>query len=180
MMRTTVKKLFWIWQFEEEEKWLNEMAAKGLALISVGFCRYDFEECTPGEYKIGLQLLEHAPSHPESAKYIGFVEETGAEHVGSFKNWVYFRKRASEGAFELISDKESRVKQLSSIIRLLWILFAVNTFVAVYNLSLVFIWDSPANAVGMFNAALSVLLLLGALKIGKKRKKLREEQKIFE
>ena len=72
------------------------------------------------------------------------------------------------------------MKQLSSIIRLLWILFAVNTFVAVYNLSLVFIWDSPANAVGMFNAALSVLLVIGALKIGKKRKKLREEQKIFE
>ena len=179
-MRTTVKKLFWIWQFEEEEKWLNEMAAKGLALVSVGFCRYDFEDCTPGEYKIDLQLLEHAPSHPESVKYIGFVEETGAEHVGSFKNWAYFRKPASEGAFELLSDRESRVKQLTGIVRLLWILFVLNTFVAVYNLALVFMWDSSVNGIGMFNAALSVLLLFGVLKIGKKRKKLREEQKIFE
>ena len=179
-MRTTIRKLFWIWQFEEEEKWLNEMAAKGLALISVGFCRYDFEDCAPGEYKVCLQLLENAPSHPESAKYIGFVEETGAEHVGSFKNWVYFRRRASEGAFELLSDRDSRLRQLTGIVRLLWLLFAVNTFVAVYNLSLVFIWDSAINAIGLFNVALSVLLLIGALKMGKRRKHLQNEQKIFE
>ncbi len=49
-MRKTIHKLFFIWDFDKEEKWLNQMAAKGLALVSVGFCKYEFEDCIPGEY----------------------------------------------------------------------------------------------------------------------------------
>ena len=90
-MRTVIRKLFWVWDFEKEEQWLNEMAAKGLALVGVGFCRYEFEDCTPGEYSFRLELLDNRPEHPESRKYISFVEETGAEQVGSYHNWVYFR-----------------------------------------------------------------------------------------
>ena len=51
-MRKIIHKLFWVRQFDKEENWLNEMAAKGLALVGVGFCRYEFEECTPGEYNV--------------------------------------------------------------------------------------------------------------------------------
>lgn len=42
-MRQTIRKLFWVWDFDKEEKWLNEMAAKGLSLVAVGFCKYEFE-----------------------------------------------------------------------------------------------------------------------------------------
>ena len=42
-MRKTIRKWFWAWDFEKEEKWLNEMAAKGLALVGVGFCKYEFD-----------------------------------------------------------------------------------------------------------------------------------------
>ena len=41
-MRKTIKKLFWAWEFEEEEQWLAAMAEQGFALKAVGFCRYDF------------------------------------------------------------------------------------------------------------------------------------------
>ena len=34
-MRTIIKKFFFVWDFDKEEKWLNEMAAKGLALVGV-------------------------------------------------------------------------------------------------------------------------------------------------
>ena len=34
-MRKTIRKWFWTWDFEKEEKWLNEMAAQGLALVGV-------------------------------------------------------------------------------------------------------------------------------------------------
>ncbi|MBQ3859711.1 MAG: DUF2812 domain-containing protein, partial [Clostridia bacterium] len=51
-MRTTVRKWFWGWDFDKEEAWLNEMAAKGLALVSVGLGRYEFEETEPGEYRV--------------------------------------------------------------------------------------------------------------------------------
>ena len=38
-MRKVIKKFFWAWEYEKEEKWLNEMAAKGLALVDYTFCR---------------------------------------------------------------------------------------------------------------------------------------------
>ena len=44
-MRRTIRKWFWVWNFDKEEQWLNEMAAKGLCLVSVGFCKYEFEDC---------------------------------------------------------------------------------------------------------------------------------------
>lgn len=75
----------------KEEKWLNEVAAKGLVLSSVGFCRYEFEESLPGEYGVKIELLENTLNHPESEQYIRFVEETGAEHIASWYRWVCFR-----------------------------------------------------------------------------------------
>ena len=76
-MRQTIHKCFFVWDFDKEEQWLNEMAAKGLALVSVGFCKYEFEDCVPGEYRVCLQLLDKLPRHPEMQKYIEFMEETG-------------------------------------------------------------------------------------------------------
>ena len=114
-MRQTIHKCFFVWDFDKEEQWLNEMAAKGLALVSVGFCKYEFEDCVPGEYRVCLQLLDKLPRHPEMQKYIEFMEETGAEHVGSFTRWIYFRKKAAEGSFEVFSDNASRVKYLTNI-----------------------------------------------------------------
>ena len=108
-MRRIIHKWFWVWNFDKEEQWLNEMAAKGLCLVSTGFCKYEFEDCLPGEYQIRMQLLDKLPHHPESQKYIEFLEDTGAEQVGSFTRWVFFRKKASLGDFNLFSDNASRV-----------------------------------------------------------------------
>ena len=57
-MRKVVYKGFFVWNFEKEEKWLNEMAAKGFALISVGPFRYEFEDSLPDEYEVRLELLK--------------------------------------------------------------------------------------------------------------------------
>ena len=69
-MRKTVHKWFWVWDFDEEEKWLNEMAAKGLALVGVGWCRYEFEDCLPGEYAVCLEFFENRCNTVENTKYI--------------------------------------------------------------------------------------------------------------
>ena len=127
-MRQTIHKIFLVWDFDKEEKWLNEMAAKGLSLVSVGFCKYEFEDSLPGEYKICLQLLDKMPRHPESKKYIDFLETTGAEQVGSFTRWVYFRKKATEGDFELFSDNDSRLKYLSSVISFVSLITVENNY----------------------------------------------------
>lgn len=179
-MRTIIHKCFFVWNFDAEEKWLNEMAAKGLCLVSVGFCKYEFKDCVPGEYRICLQLLDKMPKHPESQKYIEFMEETGAEHVGSFTRWVYFRKKASEGSFELFSDHASRFKYLTGIVSFIALIVGLNLYIGLYNLFLVFFLDSPFNYIGLLNLAIALFGIPGTIKLWRKRSRMKQEAQLFE
>ncbi|MBR5446250.1 MAG: DUF2812 domain-containing protein [Clostridia bacterium] len=179
-MRKTIRKWFWVWEFDKEEKWLNEMAAKGLTLVSMHFNKYMFEETTPGEYQIRVELLANKPAHPESEQYIRFVEETGAEQVASWINWVYFRKKTADGAFELFSDNTSRLKMLNRVIGLLVPLGILCLVSGGYNLLLYFLWGNPVSLVGLLPLTVSVLLGIGLLRILKQKKKLAKEQTLFE
>lgn len=179
-MRKVIRKWFWAWEAEKEEKWLNEMCAKGLGLSSVGFGRYEFEDCTPGEYQYRLEFLEHFPTHPESVQYIKFVEDTGAEQIGSITRWVYFRKKTADGPFDLFSDNASRIKHLSRIIALLLTLNISNIYIGCYNIFLAITLDSPANYGGIINLAVAALLFYGIFRLNRQRKALKKEQQIFE
>lgn len=179
-MRKVIHKLFWAWDFDKEEKWLNEMAAKGLALVSVGWLRYEFEPCLPGEYSIRLEFLENRVNHPESEQYTSFIEDMGAEQVGSMMRWVYFRKKSSEGEFELFSDKESKIKYLNRILLWLWILGGVNLYCVAYNMWLFFYFGSYINLVCVLNLVLCILMAGGILRLNRKKKLLKKEQSIFE
>lgn len=154
-MKQRFHKIFFVWQFEKEEKWLNEMARQGLALTDVGFCRYDFEDCEPGKYQFHLELLEQAPNHPKSRDYIQFIEESGAEHIGSLFRWVYFRKEVADGGFEIYSDLDSRIRYLKSINNLMITLLILNLFAGLYNLFIGITFPAPLNA----GIAIPVLLL---------------------
>lgn len=179
-MRKTIRKWFWVWDFDKEEQWLNEMASKGLCLMGVGWCRYEFEDCAPGEYSIRLELLKETPAHPESIKYIAFLEDTGAEHVGSWLRWIYMRKKKTEGEFHLHSDRESRIQHLTRIIQFIGLLTGVNLYTGMYNLYLFFTWNMGVNLLGLINLLISIIYVLGLLKLWRKRQLLKEEQVIFE
>lgn len=153
-MRKIVHKWFWGWDFDKEEKWLNEMAAKGLALVSVSFCKYEFEHCLPGEYAVRMELLDHFPGHPESEQYIAFIEESGAEQAGSYGRWVYFRKNRAEGEFELFSDNDS--------------LFIFS------------LYNDPISLIAIVNLIIALLCALGFWRLYKKKKYLEKEKEIFE
>ncbi len=179
-MRRKIRKKFWMWDFDKEEKWLNEMAAKGLGLVSVGFCSYEFEDCIPGEFGIKMEMLENSASHPESRKYIEFLEGTGAEQVGSWSRWLFLRKRKSDGEFELFSDNESRINHLTRITRYVGILGALNLYFAFYNLFLFVAWDSYINLCGILNLLIGVLSIVGYYRLWKKRKYMKSEQQLYE
>ena len=55
----TIHKIFFVWDFEKEEQWLNTMAQSGWVLDGVGFCTYHFIPCEPGEYTVRLEM--HSP-----------------------------------------------------------------------------------------------------------------------
>ncbi len=179
-MRKIIKKWFWAWDFDKEEAWLNEMAAKGLCLMGVGWCRYEFEECEPGEYGIRLEFLDNLVTHPESEKYIEFIESTGAEHVGSWMRWVYFRKKKTDGDFELFSDNASKIKHLTRVINFILVLGIANLLVGVGNTVNAAINAPELMFFPIINFILGILAMWGCYRLHKKRKKLKEEQNIFE
>lgn len=180
-MRKTICKWFWAWDQEKEEKWLNEMASKGLSLISVGFISYEFEETLPGEYQIRKQYMEHSLRHPETEKYIRFLEETGIQHVGTYSIHTYFRKKTTDGEFELISDLNSRIKNLTILLRTFIIVNIPNLFNCCNMLYMFIKFQYPVHFFCfMICFSMVMLLAIGSVKIWKARKKLKDEQQIYE
>lgn len=180
-MRKTVRKWFWAWDFDKEEKWLNDMAAKGLALVSTGFCRYTFEDCTPGEYNVRIELLDNLPGSAESQQYIKFIEDTGAEWIGSYMRWVYFRRKTDNGEFNLYSDTPSRIKHLNRVLFLLVTIGILEISIGLINITMSLGSGLKLNLIsGLLCLAVGLLLAYGCLRLNLKKKKLIKQQSLFE
>ena len=170
----TIHRVFFVWEFDKEERWLNEMAAKGQLLTEVGFCRYVFEDGEPGVYQYRLELLEDAPSSPEGHSYIRFLEDTGAEQVGTLLRWVYFRKRTEDGPFDLFSDFDSRIAHLRRMLVMLTpilMLMVCNTVAQLGHLH---------TCVGIVTGAVGLLVAYGIVRIIRKMRHLQKERAISE
>jgi len=180
-MRRIIYKWFWMWNFDKEEQWLNEMAAKGLVLSGVGFTRYEFDENDSDRYHIRMEMLDRLPKHPESQRYIRFLEETGAEHVGTLLRWVYFRKKSDEGPFDLFSDVDSRIRHLNRMLWLIGFLGVLNLF-NTFNISSMFLRDGYnfELAVALFCGAVALLLLYGYIQILRKKLRLKKDRRLHE
>lgn len=179
-MKTVMHKWFWAWDFDREEAWLNDMASRGYALSSYSFCRYEFENCKPGEYGVRIELLEQPVTSPVSQQYIRFVEETGAEQVASYMRWVYFRKKRVDGPFDLFSDLESRIRHLQRIMRLMVPLLVVNLGCALYNLFLYCQHPNPISLIFVLNLVVSALLVAGMWKLRQKIDRMKQDRQIVE
>ena len=166
--RKVVRKWIWAWEFEEEEQWLNQMAAAGWVLDQVGFCRYEFIRCEPDEYTVRLEMRD------KDDAYVAFMEETGAEYIGRMMKWIYFRKKASDGAFDIFSDMESRVKHIDQIITICKGGAVANLVVGVAN-SL-----NPMLHIGWLNLLCATLLAYGWGRLQGKREALKKEQMLHE
>lgn len=144
MNRKVVHKVFWAWGFEREERWLNDMAACGWNLVDTTGVRYVFEQGTPGEYRYKLELLENLPSTAESERYLRFMEDAGIQQVAACGRWVYFRRRAEDGPFDLFSDLDSRIAHLRRIRTLLFTVIGVEVIAIMLQLVAFGHVDAPA------------------------------------
>lgn len=183
-MKHIVRKPYW--NFEREENWLNNMSAKGLALVDYSWCRYVFEDSDPGEYIYRLELLKDVPDNIESKKYIEFLEQTGVEHVASYMKWVYFRKKSSEGKFDIYSDIDSRIDHYKRVLvffaGLTLLEYAAATANIIIGLSHLFL-ESGFNLnlyLGCLVFILGLVFSVMMLKIAKKLKLLWKEKAIRE
>jgi hypothetical protein len=184
MMKYKVYKLFI--NFEKEEKWLNDMSAKGLHLIDYSFPgRYLFEEGTPGEFVYRIELLENMPSNIESKAYIQFMENNGVEFVASHFRWVFFRKKATDGPFDLYSDYESRIKHYKKVLMLVGIVVGINFFAAAFN-SFIGIFNllNGNSAINLYFSIVNWILVFTIfpliLSYNKKVKQLKKDRLLFD
>ncbi|MBE6117440.1 MAG: DUF2812 domain-containing protein [Erysipelotrichaceae bacterium] len=167
MEKKTVWKWFFVWDFDKEEDWLNEMADEGWVLCSVGFCSYTFERCAPEEYTIRLEMKK-----PDDG-YISFMEETGAEYIGRVVQWIYFRKRNEYGPFDLFSDMDSRIEHLDRIGLSLRIIGIANLLIGVAN-------SINRQSIGWINLLCATLLMYGLGRIRGKQEALERERTLRE
>jgi hypothetical protein len=178
-----MKKIIWKWyvNYEKEERWLNEMAAKGLALVRYTWCRYVFEDCKPGEYIYRIELLAHSPRHAESRKYIEFLAGMGIEHIDSYWRWIYFRKKAELGAFDLYSDIDSRMKHYRRVNLFISAVAFLNLFAFILNLVVAISDKSVINYfAGGVSFTVCLILFFAGRPSKRKRKELKEAKKIRE
>ena len=166
-MKKTVRKWFWAWDFEKEERWLNEMAMQGWVLDGIGFAKYHFVPCEPGEYTVRLEMHEHDEA------YLGFMRDTGAEYIGRMVQWIYFRRKTELGEFDIFSDIDSRIAHLTTIGRSLTVIGMANLAIGLTNLF------SSAH-LGWINLLCATLLMYGLGRIHGKKESLERDRLLHE
>ncbi|MBR1584541.1 MAG: DUF2812 domain-containing protein [Clostridia bacterium] len=165
--RKTIRKWFWVWDFEKEENWLNEMAMNGWVLDGVGLCSYRFVQSEPGEYTVRLEM------HPYDESYVQFMGETGAEYVGRMIAWIYFRKKTAEGKFDLFSDIDSKISHLDKIGKMLAVIGGANLLIGLVN-------TYNPSRLGWINLAVATLLMYALGRIHGKKEALEQERMLHE
>lgn len=186
-MKHIIRKAYW--NYEKEEKWINEMAAKGLILDNYSWCKYTFSEGQPNEYIYRIELLENMAHHPESQNYIRFLEDNGVEHVASYMRWVYLRKKAKDGAFDIYTDIESKIRHYTRVNRM-WIgLGFAELCIGLSNLGIaasVFASGDYGNIVsvnfigGLLCTFIGISLMILSAKYRKKIKTLKKEAEVHQ
>ncbi len=156
-----MKKFRLYWDKDKEEVWLNALAKEGWALESFFLGHYRFAPCQRGEYVYRIDLLEHITSTKPALEYIRFVEETGAEYLCGWGRWAFFRKKTSEGPFELYTDTPSQIEQYKKIRLMMGICASVELWFS-YVLLTTILNDHASFSTYFFAA----LLFLFALLIG--------------
>lgn len=163
----TLHKLFWVWDYEKEERWLNQMAQEGWALKKGGFLTYTFEPCEPGEYILRMAMLSD-PSNFEA-----FMEEMGAEKVGACMRWAYFRRKADLGPFAMFSDIDSRIAHLDRIGKQLSVICLANIVIGLTAIS-------GGHDFAFVNLLCAALLAYGLGRIHGKKETLELERQLHE
>lgn len=115
----TKYRLFWPWQDEQEEAWLESMSREGWHLQSVRLlCSYTFARGEPTPYIYRLDYFQGYKS--TFAEYRQIFEDAGWVYLGELSNWRYWRKQLVNGEKpEIFTDRESKIKKYQRLLGVL-------------------------------------------------------------
>ena len=113
-----MKKLRFFFDLEKEEKWLQEMAAKGWQLKSV-FLTYTFQKSEPDTSPIRIDFHTFY-SESKYQDYLSLFEDCGWKHVAGYKSMGmhYFARTKATASDDIFSDsvsKAGRYKRISEM-----------------------------------------------------------------
>lgn len=163
------------------EKWVNDMASQGWHLKKFTWIRFTFERGEPGSYIYRHDELERFGASYED-DYLEFLNSSGIEQVDRSGNFVFFRKPANDGPFELYSDKKNKISKLSQKISLLLSLILLNLIIGVIGLSGIFsaqAIDWIKVLMNISNLLVGVLFSIPLLKLVRVRYKLKKDLDLF-
>jgi len=169
----TVRKLFFEWDFEKEEAWLNEMAAEGWALKKPGQFTFRFEKCELCEYTVRVAFCDD-----NKKDYIGFLEESGAEYLGTDMEFLYFRKKTDGEPFELFSDIDSRINHLNRLGNMIFSVGILNVGFGLF--STIFVHLPVTRWTSLANLLIAMPLMYGLGRIHGKIEALKAERQLHE
>jgi len=113
-----MKKLRFFFDFDKEERWLQEMAAKGWQLQSVLFT-YTFRKSDPDTLPIRMDFHTFY-SQSRYQDYLTLFEDCGWKHIAGYKSigmhyFVRIRPDASDDIFSDTASNAGRYKRVSEM-----------------------------------------------------------------
>jgi Na+/H+ antiporter NhaD/arsenite permease-like protein len=111
--------------------------------------------------------------HPSDDAYVNFMEDTGAEYVGRMMMWIYFRKKAADGAFDLFSDIDSKIAHLDRIGKMLAVIGGANLVIGILN-------SFNPSHVGWLNLVCATVLMYALGRIHGKKEALELDRQLRE
>jgi len=164
--------------YEKEEAWVNDMAEQGWHLKRTMVGYFIFEKGEPGQYIYRNELVKG-----KKQDYYDFLETMNIEFVSKFGVWAYYRKKKSEGPFELFSDSSSKIKYLTSISRLFIAITFLNLLIGFINLYIL-LGESTERIlnteVSFLSFVVVIIMCTQILKVERRKKGLQRELHIFE
>lgn len=158
-------RLFFVWQDDQEERWLEEMARQGWHLVKGGI-RFVFEKGEPAEVRYRMDYRRQFPGG--KGEYISLYKDSGWEYLCEFKSWHYFRSPAAANAPEIYTDPESRIEMYRQLQRVLVVVLICNV-VIIGNISA----RGRSGIVQGLVFTVICLLAYGVWRLGARMKKLR-------
>ncbi|MCR4793023.1 MAG: DUF2812 domain-containing protein [Lachnospiraceae bacterium] len=188
-MRTTYRKLFWIWELPKEEAWINEMAGHGYGLVAAGKITFEFEDINPGQYKYKELFMKDSFQSAKMRDFLRFMEEMGIENVGHVSypghTVIYLRYENNGTEPEIYSDLDSRIEYEKTLVRYIIPLAIINILAWLYNMAVMIICikNGTPNFIGLIsliNLGIAVAIFIHTGKKLQKIKALEQERTIHE
>ena len=189
-MRRVFYNLFWMWQLEKEEQWLNEMANHGYLLVHPGKIRYEFDEVERGMNKVKIQFLTGSRYNKKNEDYFRFLEDVDIHFVGAVPMLgscvCYFTYESSleQSAIEFFSDIDSRIKyhRLMCVYMIIAsIIIGLGSALNIYMAMLPNNFNRVLNGiVGGFSLAVAIRSIVYAIQEYLVIRRLKKERKIHE